>query len=315
MSAKNPGRIAKLEALLSRVQSRASSPRAFPGSGNGAAVHAVAAATAEFAEQEEHTQLDAVQVADIRTAPPPADAPPADSYDDDAEVEVSSEVVEVDIDVDEPIAAESGAQPVSHVTEPPAELEEVVDDDVPVNTRPSGASEEIAAQPANELEEPAPSSSRRPIGDEDAAAAYAEESSPRHTPPPESGKQVAVSPSAHPPRKSTVPPPPSLEGHTLIGGWREPGLAGAGAPGAGGPGGTGVRVPPPPHAPAGPPLVPAAAGSSPQVSPAQASGTRLSPDVTRPELPQGAKVATIEGASQIAKPATMGDLLDLTLGL
>lgn len=306
---KNPARIAKLEALLSRVQSRASAPRAT----NGAAVYVASATTAEFAEQEEHTQLDAAQVTDTRTAPPPADAS-HDAYDDDAEVEVSSEVVEVDIDVDEPIAAESGAQPVSHVTEPPAELEEVVDDDVPVNTRPSGASEEIAAaQPANELEEPAPSSSRRPIGDEAAAAAgYEEESSPRHTPPPESGKQV--SPSASPPRKSTVPPPPSLEGHTLIGGWREPGLGPqVGAPGIGaGTPGMGVRVPAPPAAP---PPVPAAAGSSPQIAPAQASGTRLSPDVTRPDLPQGAKVATIEGASPVAKPVTMGDLLDLTLGL
>jgi len=310
---KNPARIQKLEALLSRVQSRASAPRA----SNGAAVHAVAAPTEEFAEQEEHTQLDAVQVTDIRTAPPPADTASHDAYDDDAEVEVSSEVVEVDIDVDEPIAAESGAQPVSHVTEPPAELEEVVDDEVPVNTRPSGASEELAAaQPANELEEPAPSSSRRPIGDEAAAAAgYEEESSPRHTPPPESGKQV--SPSASPPRKSTVPPPPSLEGHTLIGGWREPGLGPqAGAPGIGpGTPGMGVRVPAPPPAAGAPPPVPAAAGSSPQIAPAQASGTRLSPDVTRPDLPQAAKVATIEGASPVAKPATMGDLLDLTLGL
>lgn len=307
---KNPARIQKLEALLSRVQSRASEPRAT----NGAVAYAASAATSEFAEQEEHTQLDAVQVTDVRTAPPPAGTASHDAYDDDAEVEVSSEVVEVDIDVDEPIAAESGAQPVSHVTEPPAELEEVVDDDVPVNTRPSGASEELAAaQPANELEEPAPSSSRRPIGDEAAAAAgYEEESSPRHTPPPESGKQV--SPSASPPRKSTVPPPPSLEGHTLIGGWREPGLGPlAGAPGIGG---TGVRVPaPPPQAPAAPPPAPVAPGSSPQIAPAQASGTRLSPDVTRPDLPQGAKVATIEGASPVSKPATMGDLLDLTLGL
>lgn len=311
MSAK--AKIAQLESLLYRVQTRAAEPRAAAH----APVMAAAPAVAEpEIEQEERTQLDAVQTADVRTSPPPAE-PMVESYEDqDAEVEVSAEVVEVDIDVDEPIAAESGAQPVAYATEPPAELEEVIDDEVPVNTRPSGASEELAASPAaNELDEPTPSSSRRPIADEalPGAEAYEAESSPRHTPPPESGKQVAVSPSAHPPRKSTVPPPPSLEGHTLIGGWREPGLANP-PPGGGTPG-VGVRVPAPPHAAPPAPVVPPAAGSSPQVAPPQPSGTRLSPDVTRPDLPQVAKVATIEGASPVAKPVTMGDLLDLTLGL
>lgn len=305
MSAKQ--RIGRLEELLARVQSRAAQPRT-----NGAAYAAAPAAMPAVQEEEEHTQLDAVQTADVRTSPPPADAAsPSQAFgDDDAEVEVSSEVVEVDIDVDEPIAAESGQQPVAYATEPPAELEVVEEDEAP-GTQRAPDEPAVAASPANEIEEPAPSSSRRPIADDVAAAgAYEEESSPRHTPPPESGKQVAVSPSTHPPRKSSVPPPPSLEGHTLIGGWREPGLAQP--PG----GGQGVRVPPPPQAGAAPPPpVPAAAGSSPQVSPPQASGTRLSPDVTRPDLPQGAKVAAIEGSSQVAKPATMGDLLDLTLGL
>ncbi|MBS2014677.1 MAG: hypothetical protein JST00_17450 [Deltaproteobacteria bacterium] len=308
MSAK--AKIAKLESLLTRVQTRAAEPRAV--------AHAAPAVAEPEIEQEERTQLDAVQTADVRTSPPPPE-PMVESYDEDqdADVEVSAEVVEVDIDVDEPIAAESGAQPVAYATEPPAELEEVIDDDVPVNTRPSGASEELAASPAaNELEEPTPSSSRRPIADEalPGAEAYEAESSPRHTPPPESGKQVAVSPSAHPPRKSTVPPPPSLEGHTLIGGWREPGLAN---PPPGATPGMGVRVPaPPPQAPPAPPaMAPPAVGSSPRVAEPQPSGTRLSPDITRPDLPPAAKVASIEGASPIAKPETMGDLLDLTLGI
>ena len=60
-------------------------------------------------------------------------------------------------------------------------------------------------------------------------------------------------------------------------------------------GGSPVRVPGPP--------------------PAQASGTRLSPDITQPQLAGGEGVATFEGAAPVAKPATLGDLLDMTLGL
>jgi hypothetical protein len=46
------------------------------------------------------------------------------------------------------------------------------------------------------------------------------------------------------------------------------------------------------------------------------SGTRLSPDVTRPELAAGgAGIATFDGPAPVAKPVTLGDLLDLTLGL
>ncbi|MDB5218533.1 MAG: hypothetical protein JWO86_6460, partial [Myxococcaceae bacterium] len=48
---------------------------------------------------------------------------------------------------------------------------------------------------------------------------------------------------------------------------------------------------------------------------AQASGTRLTADVTRPALASGASVASFTGAPAIAKPKTLGDLLDLTLGL
>ena len=158
------------------------------------------------------------------------------------------------------------------------------------------------AAPANEIEEPAPSSSRRPIAEE---VAYGEQSSPRHTPPPESGKQVAV-PSGHPSGHSsgrpsaTSIPPDSLEPHTLIGGWREPGL---GVPGLGipviAPAPSGVRLP----------------TSPPQRAP-MASGTRLSPDVTRPDLPEGraADVASFEGAPALA-PTTLGELLDWTLAL
>jgi hypothetical protein len=93
-------------------------------------------------------------------------------------------------------------------------------------------------------------------------------------------------------------PPPSLEGHTLVGGWNEPGLGPRIGPGAGSP----VRVP-------GPGM------QAPAPVAAQASGTRLSPDVTRPNLPPRANVASFSGAPAVAKPKSLGELLDLTLGL
>ena len=67
---------------------------------------------------------------------------------------------------------------------------------------PSSKRSSSEPPPANEIEEPSPSSSRRPIaGEEPVAEAYSEESAPRHTPPPESGKQVAAAPS-NPPARS-----------------------------------------------------------------------------------------------------------------
>jgi len=325
-------RIGKLEQLLARVKERAASRTpsrsaagavgtrpAIPHDDVAAEPPAFAMASAAPLPAPEELPVAA------QTAPPPApeydasadaaDAAYADGADMDADVEVSSEVVEVDIDIDEPgapepLAAESGAQPVAHPTMPPEDLDE--DLDQPANTQPSqrpdAIGEEIAAAApplANEIEEPAPSSSRRPIA-ADEADAYAEESAPRHTPPPESGKQVAapsVSPAAS--RKSSVPPPPSLEGHTLIGGWREPGLPSVNAGAA-----TGVRVPAPSsgleHAPTE--LVSAAPAPQP-------SGTRLSPDVTRPEMPEAANVASFAGAPPVPRPSTLGELLDLSLGL
>jgi hypothetical protein len=60
---------------------------------------------------------------------------------------------------------------------------------------------------------------------------------------------------------------------------------------------TGLRVPAPPPAVA------------------QPSGTRLSPEVTAPSLPSGQGVAAFTGAAPIARPKTLGELLDLTLSL
>jgi hypothetical protein len=267
--------------------------------------------------------------ASVHPAGEPSDYPEAEvDYDvnTDSEVEVSSEVVEVDIDIDEPMPLESGAQPVAQATMPPEDLEEEVDEQ-PMATQPSvrpradePREEEVAhaAPPANEIEEPTPSSSRRPIaGEEASVGAYEPESAPRHTPPPESGKQVAAAPSNHPPSWKPSAPPPSLESHTLIGGWREPGLGTPQiSPSAGG--STGVRVPGPgPAAGRGPTGTepPATVLQGAGAIPAQASGTRLTADVTRPELASGAQVASFTGAPTMEKPRTLGELLDLTLGL
>jgi hypothetical protein len=288
--------IERLHRLLHRVQVRAQERRT-----NGAAhaqVVAEAATPASASVEVEH-----------RSVPPMVHAAVTErhidayvSSEDDADVEVSSETVEVDIDIDEPMPMESGAQPIVQSTTPPEELAEEVEEP-PMALEPSRPPQrdDVITQmaPANEIEEPAPSSSRRPIAGEETAETYGEESAPRHTPPPESGKQVAA-PSVHPvAARGAEPsaPPPSLEGHMLVGGWREPGLGTAPQIAQGS---NGVRVPAPAEAP---------------VVAAQPSGTRLSPDVTRPALAASANVARIEGSAPVAKPATMGELLDMTLSL
>ena len=320
--------IGRLQGLLERVQARAAAPRT---NGDNARARAHAAYAAEPALDSVPVELESIPAA---PATPPMHAhaqpqaayesepPPADNYGSD--VEVSSELIEVEIDIDEPMAMESGAQPIAQPTMPPEDLEEDLEE-APSATQPSqhpvayasSDADEVTQSnvampplaPANEIEEPTPSSSRRPIAGEEPAPAYEEESSPRHTPPPESGKQVAA-PSVHPPSRKPSAPPPSLEGHTLIGGWREPGL---GAPlphvsAGASPGGMGVRVPAPGPGTQPPPTVV-------QPAAAQASGTRLTADVTKPEHAASANVASFQGAAPVAKPTTLGELLDLTLSL
>lgn len=238
--------------------------------------------------------------------PPPAqtDAPPATTFeqeaafeartdDSDVDVEVSAEVVEIDID--EPahadhgfVPAESGAQPVAehapeHEPLPEDLSEELVATATSLPPGPAELSEPPPPPPAaNEVVEPEPSSSPRPIATEIPDAYSASGEVPRHTPPPESGKQVAA-PSVRPEpalRKSSIPParvsaaPPPLSG-----GWREPG-----------------RVPPVVAAPV-------------------AQSVRLAPESTRGAIPIDANVVAIEGNAAAFKPATFGDLLDATLSL
>ena len=294
----------RLQGLLERVQMRAQQAR-----GSGAAFEPVPAVARAYAPAPPpaFAAPDPASVASDHDSFPPdtahGDGRDYVPSDDDAELEVSLETVEVDIDIDEPMPLESGAQPVAQQTMPPEDLEEEELDERRLETEPSmpaAAHEDVAhaaPPPANEIEEPAPSSSRRPIAGEEPTETYSDESAPRHTPPPESGKQVAA-PSVHPsirePSIHPSLPPASLEGHTLIGGWREPGLGPA----------TGVRVPAP--APSPPP--PAALAPQP-------SATRLIADVTEPDLAATANVARFEGAAQVATPTTLGELLDLTLAL
>jgi hypothetical protein len=307
-------RIGRLQDLLERVQTRAAAPRP-----NGAHAFAGEAQREEAAPLTPPMHQMAAEQARTKAAYE-SEHPAADPYDMETDVEVSSEVVEVDIDIDEPTAMESGAQPIANPTMPPDELEEVIEE-APNTTSngPNAHDEEPThakmASPANEIEEPTPSSSRRPIAGEEVSGTYEEESAPRHTPPPESGKQVAA-PSVHPPSRKPSAPPPSLEGHTLIGGWREPGLGGTPQFSVEPRGGAPARVPG--QGGQGPGTEPPATLVQPQAAP-QASGPRLTADVTRPalgaSLGASANVATFTGAAPVAKPATLGELLDLTLGL
>jgi hypothetical protein len=193
-------KIRTLEGLLARIRERAGAPAPAP------AIAAAPPAIAPPPPSVEPTPPSSTSWADA--VPPDVQVEVQEDIDD---VVVSAgEVVEVDIDVDEPMPAESGAHLVAEsVMEARADARALSED----------VAADVSAPPANEVEEPAPSSSPRPIE----AEPYAEPSVPRHTPPPESGKQVAA-PSVKPePRKSSVPPP--SEGHTLLGGWREPGMA------------------------------------------------------------------------------------------
>lgn len=342
-------KVAKLEGLLARVKERAEAPRP-----HGAASPAKPAPAASLDAPRAPAVAPARPVPAAPApiaAPPPVAAPPtapppepsepfvtATAYpadDSEIDVEVSTEVVEVDIDDEEGLMpAESGAQLVA---EPAAELEEVHDDDgVPAaevsvsevtlsdeeellesTTQPPAT--EPGARPANELVEPAPSSSPRPIT-ADAPEPYAAESAPRHTPPPESGKVAA--PSIKPEEGLPSLPPDSEveEGHTLIGGWREPGVPIVRSPAVEPQRTPAVRVPAPPT-PIEPAPVTAVLVSSPPAAAmpttpvaARPRAEPIEPAVTKAQLPE-AQVAVIQGAAPTFEPATFGDLLEATLKL
>ena len=339
-------KIAKLEGLLARVKERAEGPRgaaspAKPAQIAGAPAGAPApaprpaaafqrpaappfaaappmAAPPAVAAPAPVAAPPAIAAPPLVAAPPPV-APPVEpavmthAYppdDSEIDVEVSAEVVEVEIDDDEPALtpAESGAQLVAEVaTEaadaalddaPAAEVSasEVTfsDDDAEDITLTSATAPITEPQtPANEVIEPSPSSSPRPITI--AESHYEEDGAPRHTPPPESGKQVATA-SVKPPdseRIASLAPDSSIdseEGNTLIGGWREPGVPFA-----------------------QPRAVPTAPAPAP-VPPPAGRQDRLEATLTKAQLVD-APVAIVDGTVATFEPASFGDLLEATLRL
>ena len=200
-------RIQKLEALLARINAHAAEPRVMHG--NAAVAHAAPAhAAVAHAPAPSPIAPQAIGSAPKIMEPPPmraraVSAPEietSEEYIDTTEIEVSTEVVEVDIDEEEMGTAYMPEPAMPDITDIPA--------------------------PGDE----APASSKRPIAlqeeqaEEQAAADAYAENPPRHTPPPESGPQVAASPPP-PPASVRRPSAPPAREEDVVSGWREPGLA------------------------------------------------------------------------------------------
>ena len=328
--------VSKLETLLARIHSRAAEPRtvAAPAPTFAAPMPApepfvarapsitpsssprpprVASILPEPPPRVASIPPEAILAGQVQTTPPPSmgsEPPPTQAemddldVDGDMDVEVSSETVEIDIDdpmlTDEGFPRESGSLPVAAQARAPIEesLEEHIEDLV--------ESIPPAEPPANEVLEPAPSSSPRPI------ESY--ETAPRHTPPPESGKQVAIGSVRPEPRMSSTPPP--SEGHTLMGGWREPGM-----PLPRGEARPGVRVPPPPPPPPPPaelisrPRPPPPPAAIPSSATPSIAAKPLTSEPTFPSFAAFAEVGVIESPASSFAPITFGDLLDASLSL
>ncbi len=300
MSAKE--QIAKLEALLTRVSSRANEPRV---AGAHAHAHAPTAAAPVAAPAP-------VPVA--APAPTPAPAPVAVAVAtppirvSEPEVDVAREAIEI------PVAAKSDARLIAVKAVEPFDLDAPVDSSATLTDAPreSIPVEEVAAElevveedDVEDVEESAPSSSRRPIApppaEEIAETAFGAEDlaePPRHTPPPESGRLPAA------PELSPVIDAGDEDEVEVI---------------------TGVH-----HTPANERATPdkepdalARSGeheglSSPpdEVTPAPAvSRVELTPHVARPERTASAAVADTLGQAMAFSPATFGELLDATLSL
>ncbi len=262
-------RVEKLEALLARVAQRAGLPR--PAFGVLPAAQFAAAPAALTAA-----------VPPMRALAGSAPELTVDESEDymDTDVEVSTEVVEVDVDEGDEQAIREDALAASAAHDEHQEQEE---------------------------EERAPASSRRPVAlsQEEEHDEYAD-NPPRHTPPPESGRQVAASaPSPAPPlaseRRPSAPPEPQ------VGGWREPGLEAPRTPSV-------VPAPRPVVAPA----ASSGAAVTLSASPGQpiVGGPPGGPaQVMRPEIKPNAEVAKIEGEIAAAEESSFGDLLDSSLSI
>jgi hypothetical protein len=232
--------------------------------------------------------------------PKTPEAPEVEITEDDGDAEVSTEMVEVDVDEDDLMEDSAGAQ--SHTQMVAAAPADDNDDDGGTLIQAGVRAPTVA--PEGEITEEAPASSRRPAK---AADPFVDEARPPQTPPPESGRQVAsVHPAVAPAvRESRVPTPPpplaSFEAEedqdeppshgTMVGGWREPGM----------PPDSVLRTDVPPAAPA----VPVAA----------ARPASIKPETTQAAVAATGAVAVSTGQAPAFVPSSFGDLLDASLGL
>jgi hypothetical protein len=184
----NDERIAVLEALLARIRSRSKEPR-----DTRALVHDVAPPAAE-AESREPTMRERALEERITVTPPPTRAPEPSQV---RPIEPPPmEVIELDLEPDPTIPPPS-MEPSSRelesrsrlVSAPPVTLE-----DEEVHAMPTAAASGPVnlAGPDADIDEPAPSSSRRPISVEEKLKQLAEDDDAVHVPPPESGKVPAA---------------------------------------------------------------------------------------------------------------------------
>ena len=245
-------RIAQLEALLEQIASRRTEPRvssivpgAMPVAPEPIVLAAPTDATHTIVATDDENPHD-----DVSGWPSDADAriPLEESTRNSLESRsrlVSStvdseigdeldELGESDVDDDDDVSemhAKTSSSPSIEISE--LEAEDYTDEDEELLA--AVAAEELAAEAditEDEIEEPAPSSSRRPIvTDVELEDEPDEDSAPRHTPPPESGRQVAAPPvmqrdftpevtgvrearrptsAPPPPARLPTPPPPAL---------------------------------------------------------------------------------------------------------
>ena len=315
----NP-RIPKLEALLARIQSNASQPRAVQ------AAPVPAPPAAEEHGNEPGTMPSAkndleLAVTQEREAPPEVEVPlesrarlvAAPAAEDVEEIE-ADEVVELD---DRHIVSEPPAPATPMTMNPPSEQE--TRDALDVAAAQALASTQQQQTPLHD-EEPPPPSSRRPIAEPAETPQEAQiEVQPPHppqTPPPESGKQVAqealsfdddftgVREAAKPP----APPPP--EASIQLQSLRSPPVQSPSVPDEMEADLAGTSPPPGPLPEMRSPRI-----ESAEAMPAVQSGP-MTAEVTRPTRPvAAANVAEMIGTVKPASPKTFGELLDAALSL
>jgi hypothetical protein len=312
-------RIAKLEALLTRIKTNAAAPRV---------VHAPPPA-AEVHEPEPGTLVSA------RHEPAPSPPPPRE-----VEVPLESRARLVaapqseppmELDADEVIELDDRhvvreEQPAPAITPismaPPSSGPNSADmtkDALDVAAARAAIAEQqrqiVAQPPAEEPEEAPPPSSRRPIA-EPAETPQEAQIEVQHaaplTPPPESGKQVAAEPLSFDDDQTGVreaPVRPAQEPSIQLQSLRMPAVQQPPPPDE-----MEVELPGPQEATA-PPPGPLPEMRSPRIESAP-EPVAAAPEVTRPTRPVAAvNVAEMVGTVKPASPKTFGELLDAALSL